>query len=134
MTNLSIKLLSNQTSRNTLKKVKIGKYRKIKIFSFKQIKALMSKVSIKFLDILKKKKKSLCSKPMFAAREKQTMETCKPNECRLPSHFMMSSKSTCRKETETMLRKAARYADELEINLNRTECVPFKLNAISRYY
>lgn len=64
MTNLSIKLLSNQTSRNTLKKVKIGKYRKIKIFSFKQIKALMSKVSIKFLDILKKKKKayavSLC--------------------------------------------------------------------------
>lgn len=33
-----------------------------------------------------------------------------------------------------MLRKAARYADELEINLNRTECVPFKLNAISRYY
>lgn len=60
MTNLSIKLLSNQTSRNTLKKIKIGKYRKIKIFSFKQIKALMSKVSNKFLDILKKKKK----KPM----------------------------------------------------------------------
>ena len=69
MTNLSIKLLSNQTSRNTLKKIKIGKYRKIKIFSFKQIKALMSKVSNKFLDILKKKK-SLCSKPMFAAKRK----------------------------------------------------------------
>lgn len=68
MTNLSIKLLSNQTSRNTLKKIKIGKYRKIKIFSFKQIKALMSKVSIKFLDTLGKKKKSLCIKPMSALR------------------------------------------------------------------
>ena len=67
MTNLSIKLLSNQTSRNTLKKIKIGKYRKIKIFSFKQIKALMSKVSIKLLDILGKKK-SLCIKPMSAVR------------------------------------------------------------------
>lgn len=54
--------------------------------------------------------------------------------CLKPSHFMMSSKSTCRKETETMLRKATRYADELEINLNRTECVAFKLNAVSRYY
>lgn len=98
MTNLSIKLLSNQTSRNTLKKVKTAKYRKNKIFSFKQIKALMSKVSIKFLDILKKKKKkSLCSKPMFAAREKQTMETYLMNAGCL-SILWMSSKSTVEKK------------------------------------
>lgn len=32
--------------------------------------------------------------------EKQTMEICKPKYRLKPSHFMMPSKSPCRKETD----------------------------------
>lgn len=48
---------------------------------------------------------------------------------------MMSSKSPCRKGTETLLRKTARYADELGINLSHEKIVCcIQMNAISRYY
>jgi len=58
------------------------------------------------------------------------------NTCFLkPSHFMMSSKPPCRKETETIWKNPVRHADELEINLScdKTECALFKHTAISRY-
>lgn len=42
----------------------------------------------------------------------------KNTDCQKPSHFMMSPKSPCKKEKETILRKPVRHADELEINLS----------------
>lgn len=63
------------------------------------------------------------------------MGICESKECCLKaSHFMMSSKSPCRKDTETILKMPARHAYELEINLScdKTECALFKLNTNSR--
>lgn len=120
---LSFKPLRNQTSRKTLMKRNTkqrGKYMKIKISSFNQIKVLISKASLVFKYFQGNKSSQ---KPMYQYvwREKRSRQwryvnlrnTC----CLKPSHFMMSSKSPCRKETETILKKPVRHAEELEISL-----------------